>query len=127
MANDRITNKERNLIKGSLRRVFSRSELRKQALELTIIDYKDPKRPRVKKWSQCASCKQPVPTYLINIDHIKPVVPIDKAFVDMSLDDVVDAIWSDKNNLQGLCDSCHNVKTGLENKARRAYKKGNKK
>jgi 5-methylcytosine-specific restriction endonuclease McrA len=125
--NPRITKKERGLIKGALRRVFSRSELRREVVAASIIDYRDPNRPRVKKWSQCKLCATKTPTYLIVIDHIDPVVPIEMAFEDMSVDVVIDRIWCEKNNLQFLCETCHNAKSKLENKARREFKKGKKK
>lgn len=115
--------KERNLIKGSLRRVFSRSELRKEALLKSVIDYTDLSRPRVKKWSRCSLCLRPTPTYLIEIDHEVPIIPVELSLEQMSWDDVVDRIWCDIFNLVPLCKECHRNKTALENKLRRELKK----
>lgn len=128
MKNSRITAKERGLLKGAIRRVFSRSDLRKQAVEENRVNYSDPNRPRVKKWSVCHQCDKFIPTYLIEIDHRVPIIPVDKSLEDMSWDDLVDRIWCDSDNLNTLCKDCHKVKTKAENKERRAYKKkgGNK-
>lgn len=118
--------KERNLIKGAIRRVFSRSELRKQALELSRIDYTNPDRPRVTKWSRCTICKEPTPTYQIEIDHVVPLVPLDKKLEEMSWDEVVDRAWCDILNLKPVCKPCHKAKSKLENAERRRIAKGRK-
>lgn len=122
--NPRITKKERNLIKGGIRRVFSRSELRKKILEKSIIkEYGDPNRKRVTRWSKCDNCGKMEPTYLMQIDHKEPVVPINTSFDDMSIDDLVDNQWCDEDNLKPLCKPCHEIKTKAENKERRRLKK----
>lgn len=128
--NSRISDKERNLLKGAIRRVFSRSDLRKKVVELTVVSgYTDPSRPRVKKWSICQCCKQYVPTYTLQVDHKDPVVPLDSSLKDMSWDLVVDRTWCEENNLWAICLNCHKDKTKVEQKERRALKKvkeGNK-
>lgn len=121
--NQRITKRERGLIKGSLRRVFSRSELRQQVVQASIIEHTDNSRKKVKTWCRCAECKKPEAKSYIVVDHILPLIPLDKAFDDMSLDEVVDRLWCDIKNLQPLCASCHSAKTKAENKLRRTYKK----
>jgi 5-methylcytosine-specific restriction endonuclease McrA len=128
MKNPRITAKERGLIKGSLRRVFSRSELRKEALNATRIDHKDPNRPRVTKWSWCTECGIIEPTYLIEIDHVKPVQNPGETLDDLTVDELVDRIWCELINLRAVCKPCHKEKTKAENQERarlRKIKKGN--
>lgn len=120
--NPRITKKEQGLLKGAIRRVFSRSELRKFAILTSIIEYIDPKRPRVKKWSMCTECKQPTPTYLMQVDHIDPIIPISKSLDTMSWDDVIDRTWCEQKGLNPLCKPCHSKKTKEENKLRRRMK-----
>lgn len=110
-------------MKGAIRRVFSRSDLRKLALDRTIINHVDNTRPRVKKWSGCALCKNPTPTYQIDIDHIMPLIPLHLTLDDLSWDNVVDNVWCELDNLQGVCKECHITKTKAENKLRRANKK----
>ncbi len=115
--------KERGLLKGAIRRVFSRSDLRKQALDASRIEHTDITRPRVTKWSRCAICSIPTPTYLIEIDHLVPLVPLDSSLEKMSWDEVIARQWCDIKNLQGVCKSCHKLKSKEESKIRREYKK----
>lgn len=124
--NYNITPKERGLLKGAIRRVFSRSDLRRAVLEACRTDYMDSKRPRVKKWGICNTCKQHEPLYLMQVDHIDPIVPVEKTLEQMSWDTVVDRVWCDKNNLQCVCKECHHTKTKEEGKLRREFKKRNK-
>lgn len=122
--NSRISVKERNLIKGAIRRVFSRSDLRKKVVDLTIMrGYTNPDRPRVKKWSMCSMCDELTPTYKIQVDHIEPIVPLDSSLADMSWDTVIDRVWCEENNLQAVCETCHNFKSKEENFIRRKNKK----
>ncbi len=121
--NPRITKQERGLIKGAIRRVFGRSELRRRAVDLHIdTKYHDPKRKKVKFWVKCAECKKFEAKSNIQIDHFNPVVPIDKSFEEMTLDEVVDRMWCEDRYLQPLCKPCHKAKTKAENKERRRIK-----
>lgn len=123
MLRPRVTKKENGLIKGALRRVFARSELRQKVLNTADIVYIDASRPRVRKWSQCPSCNKPTPKYLMVVDHVDPVIPIETSFEAMSLDVVVNRLWCEEKGLQPLCEICHSVKTKAENKARKRSKK----
>jgi 5-methylcytosine-specific restriction endonuclease McrA len=122
--NDRITKRERGLLKGALRRVFSRSELRQKVLNTADIQHHDLSRPRVKKWSRCPVCYTAVPKYTMVVDHIDPVIPINSSFELMSLDTVVDRLWCIENNLQPLCEPCHTKKTKVEREERKLNKRG---
>lgn len=119
----RLTVKERNLVKGALRRVFSRSDLRRQALAASVIPHTDPARPRVTKWSRCSDCQQPTPSYLIEIDHVQPIVPVHSSLQEMTWDDLVERLWCDPSNLRPVCKPCHKIKTKLEAKERLQIKK----
>lgn len=116
--------KERGLLKGAIRRVFSRSELRRKVIELSRIDYTDPQRPRVTKWSRCDYCYAPVPTYLIEVDHVCPIIPINKTLEDMDWDALVNNVWCGIENLRPSCKECHRIKTKAENVERRRLKRG---
>ncbi len=119
--------KERNLLKGALRRVFSRSDLRREALDKHNIVYHDPNRPRVTKWSFCGECGCIEPRYLMEVDHVIPIIALHETLDDLSWDTVVDRLWCDLSNLVPKCSSCHRRKTQEENKERRRLKKvGNK-
>jgi len=122
MRNPRMTKKEMGLAKGALMRVFSRSDLRKEAIATSIIAYSDPKRPRVTKWSMCRSCLNPTPTYLMDVDHVEPKIPVDKSLEEMTWDQLVDNTWCDITNLQPICRPCHKIKSAVENKERRRVK-----
>lgn len=124
--NERVTKKERGLIKGALRRVFSRSELRKSALNACDIEHSDPKRPRVKKWSRCTHCKAPTPKYLMEVDHVEPVVKVTEASADLDANTLVNRIWCPPINLVGTCKKCHTKKTASETKERAKNKREKK-
>lgn len=112
------------MIKGALRRVFARSELRKNALgALRPLTYFDPKRPRVSQWVTCPHCQLKTPKYLMIIDHHDPVIPIYTSLEAMSWDEVIDRMWCDPANLRPLCKECHAKKTKQERNLRKMYKK----
>jgi 5-methylcytosine-specific restriction endonuclease McrA len=119
----KLTNKDRNAIKGAIRRVFARSELRNKVLDAAIVKHSDPTRPRVKTWCLCKKCKKPEAKSYCVVDHIRPVVPVDSSFAEMTLEDLKDRLWCDIKLLQVLCPLCHDVKTKAENQARREHKK----
>ncbi len=125
--NPRISAKERGLIKGALRRVFSRSDLRRATIDASRVEHSDPDRPRVKKWSRCPVCNQFIPTYLMEADHEDPIVPIDSSLEDMTASELVDRMWCDPKNLVAKCKNCHHTKSKCEQKARKQNKDGKKK
>ena len=116
--------KERNLLKGAIRRVFSRSETRRAAIDAVVVDYLDPKRPRVKKWAICALCQKLTPKYLLEADHIEPVVPLNSSLEEMTWDELIDRVWNGK--LNPLCKECHKSKTKEESKLRKEIRKREK-
>ena len=119
--------KERNLLKGAIRRVFSRSELRKQILDKALVkDYHDPSRKRVTRWGKCAECGKLEPAYLLEVDHIIPVVPEDSSLEQMTWDELVDRVWCDERNLGPVCKPCHKLKSKEETKLRKKNKKEKK-
>lgn len=127
LKNPRITKQEMGLIKGALRRVFGRSELRRNVIDAAInSSYSDPSRKKVKFWIQCTECGKMEAKSNIQLDHKEPVVPITSSFEEMSVDTVIDRIWCVPENLKPICKRCHNVKTKAENKERRLFKKGKK-
>lgn len=122
--NPRMTKREKGLIKGGMRRAFSRSELRKSILEKAFVkEHQDPSRKRVTRWGKCADCGKIEAAYQLEIDHIEPVVPLDQSFDEMSLDEVADRLWCDQSQLQAICKNCHKAKSLLEARERRRIKK----
>jgi 5-methylcytosine-specific restriction endonuclease McrA len=119
--------KERNLLKGAIRRVFSRSELRRKIIDSSLQkEYSDPSRKRVTRWGKCASCKKLEPAYLMQVDHKEPIVPIGMTLEEMAWDKVIENVWCDESKLQALCKDCHKKKTKEEQKERRLLKKDKK-
>lgn len=125
--NQRITPKERNLLKGAIRRVFSRSDLRRKIIESSILkDYSDASRPRVKNWCECRECRKPTPKSYMQVDHVIPIVPINSSLEAMTWDEVVDRAWCEEHNLNPICIECHEVKTKREAKERADERKRRK-
>lgn len=125
--NPRITKKERGLLKGAVRRVFSRSDLRKSVLEAAKIEHSDPTRPRVKTWYRCQECKGAFAGYQMQVDHKEPLIPLDSSLDEMGFDQLLNRAWCEKDKLQLFCLLCHESKTKIENKLRRQNKKEKKK
>ncbi len=115
--------KERNLVKGAIRRVFSRSDLRQRAVKRSIVDHVDASRKRVKTWCFCTHCKQYIAKSYMQVDHIIPLIKIDETLEDLTWDEVIERLWCDENNLIAICTECHKAKSKAENKERRKYKK----
>lgn len=125
--NSRLTPKEWNLVKGALRRVFSRSELRRKVVDKTIVKgHVDDSRKRVKTWCKCSGCGAFTPKSYMEVDHRLPVVPLDKSLMDMSLEELVNNLWCDENNLAAICETCHDEKTKQEAKIRASNRKKRK-
>ena len=123
MSNPRITKRDKGLIKGALRRVFSRSELRNSIITANMVEYSDLSRPRVKKWVLCNICKKPEAKSYVVVDHIDPFVPIGGSFEEMSLDVAVDRLWCEVHNLQAICPNCHELKSTEERQQRKKLAK----
>ena len=118
----RLTSKDKALIMSAIRRVFSRSELRRSIVTAAIVYHSDRSRPRVKNWVKCAICGKPEAISSIQVDHIIPVTPLNKSLTDLSIHDMVIRTWCDPSNLQVLCKPCHQVKSNAENAERRKNK-----
>lgn len=123
--NPRITPKERGLLKGAVRRVFSRSELRKKVLDASVASHATMTfRPKVKCWCKCAGCgKLEAKSYMV-VDHIDPLIPVNQSMLEMSWDEVIDRTWCVEANLQVLCPDCHDTKTAAERVQRKRNKNG---
>lgn len=116
--------KERNLIKGALRRVFSRSDLRRNVIQNSIVTgYSDPDRKAVKFWVKCETCKKMEAKSNVQVDHKNPVISVNETLDDLSWDQLIDRLWCDIDNLAIICKPCHKEKSKLENKERREFKK----
>lgn len=115
-----------SFVKGNLRRVTSKWA--------PISDTLKEARTR-RGFYLCNGCKEEVPASIRNdagkrvknaiVDHINPIIDPDVGWV--SWDETINRMFSERDNLQILCNDCHTVKTNLEKakaKARRDNLKG---
>ena len=72
--------------------------------------YKGPNK-RQKFEYQCATCKQWFQEKKINVDHISPAGSLNCA---ADLPGFVERLFCEKDNLQVLCEKCHDNKTKIE-------------
>jgi 5-methylcytosine-specific restriction endonuclease McrA len=72
--------------------------------------YKGPLK-RQKFEYQCAHCEKWFPEKKINVDHIQPAGSLNCA---NDLPGFVERLFCEVDNLQVLCEKCHDVKTKLE-------------
>lgn len=111
------TYNQSSVIRGALRRAFARSPLvveKMQESRREVPRYlKDGSRAK-KNWvqRQCEVCGSWVGSTKISVDHKEPVVSVSDGFVDWN--EFVARLWCPKENLQRICDSCHNTKTQTE-------------
>ncbi len=74
--------------------------------------YKGPNK-RQKFEYQCNQCKNWFPEKQINVDHIEPAGSLNCA---ADLPGFVERLFCEQDNLQVLCEACHDVKTKKEKK-----------
>lgn len=107
---------QQSKIRGALRQVARYMPQKNIALELaknhTI------KGVRGGSMYDCAICKKPFPLKDVQVDHIEPVVPIDREIKDWN--EYIQRLFCGVENLQVLCKDHHKQKTLIENEARRA-------
>ena len=53
-----------------------------------------------------------------HLDHVDPVVPIDRTLHEMSLDEIALRVYCKTENIQYICKDCHTEKTSKEKTAR---------
>ena len=116
---------KKNLIKGAIRRLFSRSPLCREILASAV--HKTKKGPRGGKQYVCACCKAAFPATQVQVDHIVPVMRHDETIQDLDYNTVVMRIFCDEENLQVLCKECHRHKTTRERKRKTTWNRTQKK
>ena len=104
--------KDKSIILNAIRLSFRKSDIFKQALELSI--HPTIKGVRGGKLYQCRNCKNCFKAKEIQIDHIVSVVPKFTKRLDMSIADYAERLFCDISNLQPLCKPCHLIKTKKE-------------
>lgn len=107
-----------SIIRGAIRRTFARCPAAlsvKNAGRREVAKYnKDgalAKKPAVQY--SCQICKDWVSSTKISVDHIEPVISVTDGFVNW--DTFIDRLGFEKpENLQRICDECHQKKTNGE-------------
>lgn len=107
-------------ILSAIKRCFSRSPIRREALNKA--KHPTEKGPKGGVRYTCKECGVNFSQQASQVDHIEPIVPVDMSARDMSWDEIVDRIYCDPENFQVLCRACHTVKSKAENKQRRKNK-----
>lgn len=105
----------RNQIIGSMRQLFARSQLYRDAKDRALSDKKGVRGGR--RWV-CNICGHD--SNKVALDHIDMVCPVDTCYSEMTLTEIADRIWCKQcdnplDNLQVLCEECHNKKSAQEN------------
>lgn len=114
------------VIRGAIRRVFSRSPVKIDVLMKVRREV-----PRILKDGsrgkkdcvqyQCNVCKNWIGSTKVEVDHVAPVIELnEKGFVDWNL--FVERLFCGPENLQVICDFCHDKKTHEEQLKRQAAK-----
>lgn len=105
------------VLRGAIRRAFARSPIIREILNESrreVPRYKKDgslhKVPSVQR--QCQVCNEWVGASHIAVDHIIPVISTEGTFVDWNT--YVKAVWCGRENLQRICDTCHQIKTNKE-------------
>lgn len=70
---------------------------------------------------KCNMCKEEFPRSSVHVDHIDPVISIKENFT--TWDDFINRLFCNVEQFQLLCESCHLIKTQIENEMRKHYKK----
>ena len=108
-------------IRGALRRLFARSPIVREVMSKVrreVPKYnKDGSRAKKDAVQYlCAVCGTWTKSTAIAVDHVVPVVAVEDGFIDWN--EFVARLFCGPENLQVICDPCHNEKTRVERIAR---------
>lgn len=108
----------KTFIISALRGAFRKYPPKYEVLEEAFVGKKvNELSGRVAKHYRCNSCKGHFPLSKVNVDHITPVVNPDTGFT--TFDSFIENLFCQKEQLQVLCEDCHDKKTREENTQRK--------
>jgi hypothetical protein len=104
-------------IRGALRRMFARSPVVREVLmkvRRTVPKFNSDGNRSKKDAVQyhCSVCSEWVKSTAVSVDHITPVICVDDGFVDWNV--FISRLFCEPDNLQVICDTCHQEKTNAE-------------
>lgn len=109
----------KTFITSALRGAFRKYPPKYEVLQEAFVGSKlNEKTKRMSKHYECNKCKGHFPTSEVNVDHVLPVVRPEEGF--LSWDSFIKNLFCDKEMLQVLCSTCHDIKTKEENQVRRS-------
>lgn len=98
-------------IRGALRQVARYMPAKLECMEMAI--HPTEKGKRGGPLYICNHCGLCFTAKDINVDHIEPVIPVDREIRDWN--DYISRLFCETNNLQVLCKDCHQIKSNEEN------------
>ena len=101
-------------IRGALRQLARYMPVKKECLAESI--HPTEKGPRGGALRVCAHCGLCFPMHKVHVDHIEPVIPVDREIKDWN--EYIVRLFCDIDNLQVLCKECHLIKSNNENNDR---------
>lgn len=112
---------QNSAIRGAIRRTFSRSPIVREVLmsgrrEVPRFNKDGSRAKKDAVQYQCQVCNEWVGSTKVAVDHVEPVISVDDGFVDWN--NFVDRLFCSKDNLQRICEDCHDSKTYVEKIAR---------
>lgn len=104
-------------VRGAIRRVFARSPVKREVLmasrrEVPKYNADNTRSKKDAVQYLCSVCETWTKSTAVSVDHIEPVVGVDEGFVDYNT--FVARVFCPKENLQVICDGCHDKKTYRE-------------
>lgn len=106
-------------IKGAIRQV---ARYHPQTLECLNNSVHIITGPRGGKMFECQDCHNAFKRTEVQIDHIEPVIPVNKKTEDLDWNTIIDRMFCGSENLQVLCKPCHKNKSKEERLARKAWR-----
>lgn len=112
---------ENAIIRGALRRQFARSPIVREVIgkvrrEVPKFNKDGSRAKKDAVQYQCGACGEWTKSTAISVDHISPVVSVEDGFTDWN--NFIARLFCGPDNLQVICDTCHNKKTNAERIAR---------
>lgn len=104
-------------IRSAIRRVFSRSPIVREMMfkvrrEVPKFNKDGTRAKKDAVQYQCNVCKTWTKSTAIAVDHIDPVIHVEEGFIDWNT--FVERLFCGPENLQVICDDCHQKKTNKE-------------